>query len=49
MILYVTFFAHIEDRLAPFKLAFQPLGHRVFKGKKELRKLVTRIIVKTYG
>ena len=27
-------FAHIEDRLASFKFAFQPLGQRVFKGKK---------------
>ena len=29
-----TIFTHIDDRLATFKFAFQPLAHKVFKSKK---------------
>ena len=32
-------FEHTEDRLASFKFAFQPLGHRVFKGKKRTQEV----------
>ena len=32
-------FGHIEDRLASFKFAFQPMGHRVFKAKKKVQEV----------
>ena len=32
-------FTHMEDRLASFEFAFQPLGHKVFKAKEKVREV----------
>ena len=35
-----TIYPHIEDRMASFKFAFQPLAHKIFKVKKRKQELV---------
>ena len=42
-------FTHIGDRLASFKFAFQPLGHKVFKAKEKVREVTNEENLEKFG